>query len=43
MKRTTSLLMLALLAIAALSACNTVKGAGKDIQKAGEAVQDAAN
>lgn len=26
-----------------LSACNTVDGAGQDIENAGEAVQDAAN
>lgn len=26
-----------------LSACNTVEGAGRDIENAGEAVQDAAN
>ncbi len=25
-----------------LSACNTVEGAGKDIQKGGEAIEDAA-
>lgn len=34
-----------LLATAALglSACNTMQGAGQDIESAGEAVQDAAN
>ncbi|MFA5677496.1 MAG: entericidin A/B family lipoprotein [Pseudomonas sp.] len=26
-----------------LSACNTVEGAGKDIERAGEKVQDASN
>lgn len=26
----------------ALSACNTVEGAGRDVQSAGEAVEDAA-
>ena len=26
-----------------LSACNTVEGAGKDVQSAGEAVEDAAD
>jgi entericidin B len=30
------------LAIPAISACNTVKGAGKDIEKGGEAIQDGA-
>lgn len=36
--------LLALLLIAGVVAngCNTVKGAGKDIQKGGEAVEDAA-
>jgi predicted small secreted protein len=34
-----------LLAVAAtaLGACNTIEGAGRDIQRAGEAVQDAAD
>jgi len=27
----------------ALAACNTVEGAGKDVESAGEAVQDAAD
>ncbi|HEY9579270.1 MAG TPA: entericidin A/B family lipoprotein [Rhizorhapis sp.] len=26
-----------------ISACNTVEGAGEDVQSAGEAVEDAAN
>jgi len=26
-----------------LSACNTIEGAGKDVERGGEAVQDAAN
>lgn len=29
--------------VAAAVGCNTVEGAGQDIEKAGEAVQDAAN
>lgn len=33
---------LALVAALAASGCNTVKGAGKDIQKGGEAVENAA-
>lgn len=39
------ILTLAVLALgaASLSACNTVGGAGQDIEHAGEAVQDAAN
>jgi len=30
-------------ALGALSACNTTEGAGKDIEAAGEAIQDAAD
>jgi predicted small secreted protein len=40
LKRLT-VLMLALTMIA-LSACNTVQGVGKDVQKAGEKLEDAA-
>ncbi len=29
--------------LSALSACATIEGIGKDVEKAGEAVQDAAN
>ncbi|UDF03202.1 entericidin A/B family lipoprotein [Asticcacaulis sp. AND118] len=32
----------ALAAVPALSACNTIEGAGKDVQAGGEAVSDAA-
>jgi predicted small secreted protein len=42
MKRSMALLLLALFSIATLSACNTIAGAGKDVQKAGEKVEDAA-
>jgi predicted small secreted protein len=35
-------LCLMILCALALSACNTMEGAGKDIQKAGEAVEKAA-
>lgn len=31
------------LAVLALSACNTLQGAGKDIERAGEEIQDAAD
>lgn len=34
-------LVVAALAVASLTACNTVKGAGKDLEKAGEALQKA--
>ncbi len=42
MKRLITLMLLALFSIGTLTACNTVAGAGKDVQKAGEAVEDAA-
>jgi predicted small secreted protein len=41
MKRFSALIALALLSIAVLSGCNTVKGVGKDVQKVGEKVEDA--
>ncbi|CAN7166879.1 entericidin A/B family lipoprotein [Pseudoxanthomonas sp. LjRoot143] len=41
MKRFSALIVLALLSIAVLSGCNTVKGVGKDVQKVGEKVEDA--
>ncbi|MEO5962031.1 MAG: entericidin A/B family lipoprotein [Thermomonas sp.] len=42
MKRMTTLISLALLASVLLAGCNTIKGAGKDVQKVGEAVEKAA-
>lgn len=42
MKRSMAVLLLALFSVATLSACNTIAGAGKDVQKAGEKVEDAA-
>lgn len=42
MKRLTALLLLALFSAGTLTACNTVKGAGEDVQKVGEEVEDAA-
>jgi entericidin A len=41
MKKLTAVLFLASMVLV-LSACNTMSGAGKDIQKAGEKVEDAA-
>jgi predicted small secreted protein len=35
------LLALTILSLGALAACNTVEGAGKDIQSGGRAVEDA--
>ncbi|MEI2453896.1 entericidin A/B family lipoprotein [Lysobacter firmicutimachus] len=42
MKRLTALLLLALFSMGTLSACNTIAGAGKDVQKAGEKVEETA-
>ena len=42
MKRDLSLLFLAVIAAFVLGGCNTVQGAGKDIQKAGDKIEDAA-
>ena len=35
--------MLLVSLVLVLSACNTIRGAGKDVQKAGEVVEDAAS
>lgn len=35
--------VLAGLSVLALSACNTVEGAGEDVESAGEAIQDSAD
>ena len=40
MKRLMALMLLALFSVGTLSACNTVKGAGKDVQKVGEKVEE---
>lgn len=42
MKRFTALMFIALFSISTLSACNTMAGAGKDVQKVGEKVEDKA-
>ncbi|MBI5335819.1 MAG: entericidin A/B family lipoprotein [Burkholderiales bacterium] len=42
MSKTTWSLLGALLCSLTLSACNTVEGAGKDVERAGEKVQGAA-
>ncbi len=36
----TPMSLLALFALLALSACNTVKGVGQDLQKAGEKIEE---
>ncbi|HEY5970655.1 MAG TPA: entericidin A/B family lipoprotein [Pseudoxanthomonas sp.] len=43
MKRTVALMLIALFSVAALSACNTVNGFGKDVQKVGEKMEDASD
>ena len=42
MKRLSPMLMLVCFSTGALTACNTVAGAGKDVQKAGEKVEQKA-
>jgi entericidin A len=42
MKRLMAVLLLALFSMGTLSACNTMAGAGKDVQGAGEKVEDKA-
>ena len=42
MKRILTILA-CVLVVAALSGCNTVRGAGKDIEKAGDKIQDIAD
>ncbi len=42
MKRMIAAVMLAMFSTAVLSACNTMAGAGKDVQKAGEKIEDKA-
>lgn len=41
MKRIVNASLLVVLTLSLLTACNTVKGFGKDVQKAGEKVEDA--
>ncbi len=42
MKKTIFLMLLAMTCVGALSACNTMEGAGKDVEATGEAMQDEA-
>jgi len=42
MKRIITLAMLGLFSVSMLSACNTMAGAGQDVQKAGEKLEDKA-
>jgi predicted small secreted protein len=43
LKRTVYLLVLAMFSMNMLAACNTMAGAGKDVQKAGEKIEDSAD
>lgn len=42
MKQTSKLTLIALACLVFLAGCNTIAGAGKDIQKAGEKIEDVA-
>lgn len=42
MKRLTALILLALFSTGTLTACNTMAGAGEDIEAAGEAIEEEA-
>ncbi|RYF70449.1 MAG: entericidin A/B family lipoprotein [Comamonadaceae bacterium] len=42
MKKLSTLMAIVFTASIALTGCNTMKGAGQDVQKAGEKVEDAA-
>ena len=42
MKRVMMLALLGMFSAGMLSACNTVRGAGQDVQKVGEKVEDSA-
>lgn len=43
MKRLIALMLLAMFSIGTLSACNTVRGAGQDVKKVGDKMEDGAN
>lgn len=43
MKRPIAVMLLALFSIGVLSACNTMEGLGKDVQKVGEKIEDKAD
>ncbi|HDZ48037.1 hypothetical protein LCGC14_0149290 [marine sediment metagenome] len=43
MKRTLALSLLMLVTLLLISGCNTIQGAGKDIEQGGEAVQRSAD
>ena len=43
MKRLMAMVLLALFSMGTLSACNTVKGVGKDVEKVGDKMQEKAD
>ncbi len=43
MKRLITLMLLAMFAVGTLAACNTFKGAGQDVEKVGDKMQDSAD
>jgi predicted small secreted protein len=43
MRKNTGTKLAVIMALLAITACNTVEGVGKDVQSAGETVEDAAN
>ncbi len=43
MKRLITLMLLAMFSVGTLSACNTWKGAGRDVEKVGDKMQDSAD
>lgn len=43
MKRITALTLLTLITLLLLSGCNTIRGAGEDLEEGGEAIQRSAN
>lgn len=43
MKRTMAISLLILMTMLLVSGCNTIRGAGEDIEKGGEALQRSAN
>lgn len=43
MKRLIAVTLLAMFSVGFLAACNTMEGAGKDVEKVGEKIQDKAD
>ena len=42
MKRVIALMLLALMSVGSLTACNTMAGVGKDVESAGDKIEDKA-